>query len=104
MNKNKEFENEISNNRYGKNNKNERRNNFNSKNNDRKKLFNNSRNNNSRSNNSRNNFRGNKIDSFSKASSGDYFEGIVKIVRKAVPGPVVFSVSDGYLQDRKSVV
>ena len=26
---------------------------------------------------------------------GDYFKGVVKIMRKAVPGPVVFSVSDG---------
>ena len=27
---------------------------------------------------------------------GDYFSGIVKIMHKAVPGPVVFIVSDGY--------
>jgi RecJ-like exonuclease len=27
---------------------------------------------------------------------GDYFSGTVKIMRKAVPGPVVFIVSDGY--------
>lgn len=42
--------------------------------------------------------RGDKVDNFNDAKSGDYFEGIVKIIRKAVPGPVVFSVSDGYLQ------
>jgi len=27
---------------------------------------------------------------------GDYFEGTVKILRKAQPGPVIFTVSDGY--------
>lgn len=42
--------------------------------------------------------RGSKVDNFNDAKAGDYFEGIVKIIRKAVPGPVVFSVSDGYLQ------
>lgn len=27
---------------------------------------------------------------------GDYFNGVVKILRKAQPGPVIFTVSDGY--------
>jgi len=27
---------------------------------------------------------------------GDFFEGVVKILRKAQPGPVIFTVSDGY--------
>jgi len=27
---------------------------------------------------------------------GDNFSGIVKILRKAQPGPVIFTVSDGY--------
>ncbi|MDO8516907.1 MAG: hypothetical protein Q7S33_02170 [Nanoarchaeota archaeon] len=27
---------------------------------------------------------------------GDYFEGLVKILRKSQPGPVIFTVSDGY--------
>lgn len=31
----------------------------------------------------------------SSAKDGDYFDGIVKITRKAIPGPVIFSVSDG---------
>ena len=26
---------------------------------------------------------------------GDPFEGVVKIIRKAKPGPVIFSVTDG---------
>jgi archaea-specific RecJ-like exonuclease len=42
--------------------------------------------------------RGDKVDSLGKAKAGDFFEGIVKIVRKSVPGPVVFSVSDGFKQ------
>lgn len=88
MNKNKEFEKEINNKKFKNNNRN------NNKNDNRNDFRNNKR----KFNNSKNNFRGNKIESFSKAKAGDYFEGIVKIVRKAVPGPVVFSVSDGYLQ------
>ncbi len=42
--------------------------------------------------------RGAQVHSFLGAKSGDYFVGTVKIVRKAKPGPVVFSVSDGYMQ------
>ncbi len=42
--------------------------------------------------------RGDKVDSLEIAKAGDFFEGIVKIVRKSVPGPVVFSVSDGFKQ------
>ncbi|MFA5763190.1 MAG: hypothetical protein WC915_00060 [archaeon] len=42
--------------------------------------------------------RGDNVDSLEIAKAGDFFEGIVKIVRKSVPGPVVFSVSDGYKQ------
>ncbi|MDD4250885.1 MAG: hypothetical protein PHX27_01680 [Candidatus ainarchaeum sp.] len=41
---------------------------------------------------------GDKVDSLEMAKAGDFFEGIVKIVRKSVPGPVVFSVSDGFKQ------
>lgn len=33
--------------------------------------------------------------SLAVAKDGDYFDGIVKITRKAIPGPVIFSVSDG---------
>jgi len=42
--------------------------------------------------------RGDNVSSLEIAKAGDFFEGIVKIVRKAVPGPVVFSVSDGFKQ------
>ena len=42
--------------------------------------------------------RGDKVSSLQVAKAGDYFEGVVKIVRKSVPGPVVFSVSDGFKQ------
>ncbi|MDD3159562.1 MAG: hypothetical protein PHQ98_01170 [Candidatus ainarchaeum sp.] len=55
--------------------------------------------------NKRNNFRrddfkpmGDKVNSIALAKPGDFFEGIVKIVRKAVPGPVVFIVTDGLNQ------
>ncbi len=37
----------------------------------------------------------NKKDKISQIESGDYFEGTVKIMRKAKPGPVIFLVSDG---------
>lgn len=37
-----------------------------------------------------------KMSSIINLKGGDYFSGIVKIMRKAVPGPVVFIVSDGY--------
>ncbi len=94
MNKNKEFEHEISNNmrnnrneKFKGNNRNER-NNFRKNSNDKKRF----------DNKNRFALRQNKVESFSNAKAGDYFEGIVKVVRKAVPGPVVFSVSDGYLQ------
>jgi RecJ-like exonuclease len=90
MNKNKEFESNIS------KNKNKRNDNKNDKH---------SKNNKNRNNRRNNNFkgghrgpRGNKVDNFGEAKAGDYFEGVVKILRKAVPGPVVFNVSDGYLQ------
>ncbi|MGV8169169.1 MAG: DHH family phosphoesterase [Candidatus Nanoarchaeia archaeon] len=36
-----------------------------------------------------------KKTSLESVKDGDYFEGIVKITRKARPGPVVFSVTDG---------
>ncbi len=39
--------------------------------------------------------RGEVQKSLAMAKDGDYFEGIVKITRKAIPGPVIFSVSDG---------
>jgi archaea-specific RecJ-like exonuclease len=42
--------------------------------------------------------RGDKVNTLGIAKAGDYFEGVVKIVRKSVPGPVVFSVSDGFKQ------
>ena len=42
--------------------------------------------------------RGDKINTLGIAKAGDYFEGTVKIVRKSVPGPVVFFVSDGFKQ------
>jgi len=42
--------------------------------------------------------RGDKVSSLEIAKAGDFFEGIVKIVRKSTPGPVVFSVSDGFKQ------
>ena len=35
-------------------------------------------------------------ESLKKISNGDYFRGIVKIVRKTQPGPVILVVSDGY--------
>jgi archaea-specific RecJ-like exonuclease len=66
-------------------------------NNDRNNKF--SKNKGSRGRNDRNRApRGDKVDSLEIAKAGDYFEGIVKIVRKSVPGPVVFSVSDGFKQ------
>lgn len=37
-----------------------------------------------------------KMASIIDLKGGDYFSGTVKIMRKAVPGPVVFVVSDGY--------
>jgi RecJ-like exonuclease len=37
----------------------------------------------------------NLITSLATAKDGDYFDGIVKITRKAKPGPVIFSVTDG---------
>ena len=42
--------------------------------------------------------RGDKVNTLGIAKAGDFFEGVVKIVRKSVPGPVVFSVSDGFKQ------
>ncbi|MBW2998856.1 hypothetical protein KY321_04925 [Candidatus Woesearchaeota archaeon] len=36
-----------------------------------------------------------KINDFTNAKAGDYFDGVCKIVRKAVPGPVIFVLSDG---------
>jgi len=36
------------------------------------------------------------VSSVSGLKDGDYFKGIVKIMRKVVPGPVVLSVSDGF--------
>ena len=36
------------------------------------------------------------VNKISELKDGDYFEGVVKITRKAIPGPVVFSVSDGF--------
>ena len=38
------------------------------------------------------------VSNLSDAKANTYFRGTVKIVRKAKPGPTVFSVSDGYLQ------
>jgi len=65
--------------------------------NDKGKFKGNGRNN--RNDRSRNNTpRGDKVSSLEVAKAGDFFEGIVKIVRKSVPGPVVFSVSDGFKQ------
>jgi archaea-specific RecJ-like exonuclease len=39
--------------------------------------------------------KGEYLENLSLAKDGDYFEGIVKITRKAQPGPVIFSVTDG---------
>jgi archaea-specific RecJ-like exonuclease len=37
-----------------------------------------------------------RVESLKNINSGDYFKGIVKIVRKTQPGPVILNVSDGY--------
>jgi hypothetical protein len=37
-----------------------------------------------------------KMSSVIDLKGRDYFSGVVKIMHKAVPGPVVFVVSDGY--------
>ena len=36
------------------------------------------------------------VDKLQGLKAGEYFDGVVKILRKAKPGPVVFGVSDGY--------
>jgi len=35
------------------------------------------------------------INDLSVAKEGDYYRGIAKILRKSVPGPVIFSLFDG---------
>ena len=74
---------------------------INNKNNDKRNSFGKERKENrfhdKRENFGRNTF-GESVDNFLNAKAGTYFRGTVKIVRKAKPGPVVFSVSDGYLQ------